>query len=110
MTRKRPGLPARSLSAERFLEPSHIAVAPSESSHRNIYDSLLAAGLQRRIALQVPHFTVTPQILQRTDWMVTLPRRVAQAFNQHGQFTVYPLPVKIPEVEVTVHWHESFDK
>ena len=49
------------------------------------------------------------QILQRTDWMVTLPRRVAQAFNQHGQFTVYPLPVKIPEVEVTVHWHESFD-
>jgi DNA-binding transcriptional LysR family regulator len=109
MTRKRPGLPARSLSAERFLELSHIAVAPSESSHRNIDDSLRAAGLQRRIALQVPHFTVTPQILQRTDWMVTLPRRVAQAFNQHGQFTVYPLPVKIPEVEVTVHWHESFD-
>ncbi|MCY1206557.1 PCP degradation transcriptional activation protein [compost metagenome] len=52
---------------------------------------------------------MTPQILQRTDWMVTLPRRVAQAFNQHGQFTVYPLPVKIPEVEVTVHWHERFD-
>ncbi|AKJ66992.1 LysR family transcriptional regulator [Pandoraea thiooxydans] len=109
MTRKRAGLPQRSLSAQRFLELSHIAVSSSESSHRTIDDSLRAAGLHRRIALRVPHFTVIPQILQRTDWMVTLPRRVARHFNEHRQFAVYPLPVAIPEVEVTVHWHESFD-
>ncbi|WP_042886199.1 LysR family transcriptional regulator [Cupriavidus necator] len=109
ITRKRPGLPARSLSSELFLELSHIEVAASESSHRNIDDALRAAGLQRRIVLQVPHFTVTPQILKGTDWMVTVPQRVAQIFNEGGQFAVYPLPVKIAEVEVTVHWHRSFD-
>ncbi|QCP52018.1 LysR family transcriptional regulator [Trinickia violacea] len=109
MTRKRPGLPARKLSRDKFLELLHVAVASSESSHRTIDDSLRAAGLHRRVALRVPHFTVIPQILERTDWMVTLPLRVAQLFNQSERFVVYPLPVAIPEVEVTVHWHETFD-
>jgi DNA-binding transcriptional LysR family regulator len=110
MTRKRPGLPARQLSKQKFLEQSHVAVVSSESSHRTIDDSLRASGLHRRIALRVPHFTVIPQILQRTDWMVTLPYRVAKLFNESGQFLIYPLPVEIPEVEVTVHWHDTFDK
>ncbi|GAB3628839.1 LysR family transcriptional regulator [Pandoraea terrae] len=108
MTRKRPGLP-RKLSRDDFLGMRHIAVSSSESSHRSIDDSLRAAGLHRRVALRVPHFTVVPQILQRTEWMVTLPYRVAKFFNETRQFVVYPLPEAIPEVEVTLHWHETFD-
>jgi len=109
ITRKRAGLPARRISSERFLAMPHIAVVSSESSHRSLEDSLRAAGIVRRIALRVPHFTVVPQILQRTDWMVTLPQRVADVFNESGQFAVYPLPVGIPHVEVTIHWHESYE-
>ena len=109
MTRNRGGIPAHRLSCEKFLAMTHVAVASSESSHRMIDDSLRAAGLHRRIGLRVPHFTVIPQILQRTDWMVTLPRRVARLFNESKQFAIYPLPVAIPEVEVTIHWHETFD-
>lgn len=109
MTRKRAGLPARQLSPTQFLALSHIAVVSSESSHRSIDDALRAHGLHRRIALRVPHFTVVPQILRRTDWAVTLPRRVARQFNEGGEFTIYALPPGVPEVEVTVHWHENFD-
>ncbi|MEW9586213.1 LysR substrate-binding domain-containing protein [Paraburkholderia sp. DGU8] len=108
MTRKRPGLPARRLSREKFLEMAHISVSSSESSHRSIDDSLRAEGMHRRIALRVPHFTVVPQILNRTDWMVALPRRVARLFNQGEEFAIYPMPVEVPEVEVTVHWHQMF--
>ncbi|MDR3096522.1 MAG: LysR family transcriptional regulator [Paraburkholderia sp.] len=109
MTRRRAGLPARRMSRERFLAMQHIMVVSSESSHRTINDSLRAAGLDRKIALRVPHFSVVPQILRRTDWMVTLPRRVARFFNEHDQFVIYALPVEMPSVEVTVHWHETFD-
>lgn len=108
MTRKRDGLPKR-LSREAFLNMQHIAVASSESSHRSIHDSLRAEGLHRRVALNVPHFTVVPQILARTDWMVLLPRRVANQFNEAEQFAIYPTPAPIPEVEVTVHWDATFD-
>ncbi|TKC86345.1 hypothetical protein FAZ69_21100 [Trinickia terrae] len=50
-----------------------------------------------------------PQIIRRTDWMVTVPQRVAQLFSERDEFAIYPLPVQLPEVEVTVHWHEAFD-
>lgn len=108
ITRKRRGLPKGTLGRDAFLAMPHVLVASSESSHRNIEYSMQAAGLHRNIALQVPHFTVVPQIIRRTDWMVTVPERVARLFNEYGEFVIYPLPVAIPEVEVTVHWHEAF--
>jgi DNA-binding transcriptional LysR family regulator len=109
MTRKRPGLPVRKLSQQRFMEFLHVAVASSDSSHVEIDESLRARGLHRRIALRVPHFTVIPQILQRTDWMVTLPRGVARVFNESEQFQIYPLPVELPHIASTVYWHSTFD-
>lgn len=109
MTRKRPGLPAQRLSEKKFLELSHVTVASSDSSHVEIDDALRTRGLHRRIALRVPHFTVIPQILLRTDWMVTLPRGVARVFNESGQFLIYPVPVELPHIASTVYWHPSFD-
>ncbi len=109
MTRKREGLPDSQISREEFVAMLHITVASDESSHRSIEPSMQADGLYRNIALRIPHFTVVPQIIRHTDWMVTLPRRIAVLFNKHDEFVIYPLPARIPEVEVTVHWHEAFD-
>ncbi|CAB3787464.1 PCP degradation transcriptional activation protein [Paraburkholderia ultramafica] len=109
MTRKRPGLPARRLSKQKFLELSHVTVVSSDSSHVQIDDSLRARGIHRRIALRVPHFTVIPPILLRTDWMVTLPRGVARVLNENGQFLIYPVPVELPHIASTVYWHATFD-
>lgn len=108
MTRKRPKLP-RKMSREAFLSTGHVAVVSNESSHRQIDSLLRAEGITRHIAVRVPHFTVVPQILLRTDWMVTLPLRVAQFFNERDQFALFTLPVATPQVDVTVHWHETFD-
>ncbi|WP_322047920.1 LysR family transcriptional regulator [Paraburkholderia sp. J67] len=109
MTRKRRGLPARRISAAQFQEMSHVAVASADRSHVLIEESLRQGGLHRRIALRVSHFNVTPDILRRTDWMVTLPRGVAEAFNESGQFVIYPLPIELPRFESTIHWHELYD-
>jgi DNA-binding transcriptional LysR family regulator len=109
MTRKRPGLPAKRISAEQFQKMSHVAVASLDRSHVLIEESLRLGGLYRRIALRVSHFNVTPEILRRTDWMVTLPRGVAEFFNDSGQFAIYPLPIELPHFESTIHWHELYD-
>ncbi|WP_275692084.1 LysR family transcriptional regulator [Burkholderia sp. Ax-1724] len=109
MTRKRRGLPVRRITRDQFQGMSHVAVASIDSSHLLIEETLRVNGLYHRIALRVPHFTVVPQILMRTDWMVTLPRGVAEVFNESGQFSIYPLPVDIPHFESTIHWHELYD-
>ena len=40
------------------------------------------------IALRVPHFTVVPMVLERTDLILTLPARVARVFEQRGKLQV----------------------
>ncbi|WP_157122623.1 hypothetical protein [Pandoraea oxalativorans] len=97
------------LSREQFLAMSHIAVTSTDSSHFLIEETLNGGGLQRRLAISVPHFTIVPEILERTDRVATLPKGVAQILNASGKFAIYPLPIEAPEAESTVHWHQAFD-
>ena len=68
--------------------------------HRVIEEALERAGVARRIALRVPHFTVMPMVLERTDLILTLPARVARVYESRGRFKSLPPPVPIPPAEV----------
>ncbi|MFL9926892.1 LysR family transcriptional regulator [Herbaspirillum lusitanum] len=113
MTRRREGLPERRhLELEEFLSMSHVLVQSAESSHHQVENSFRTLGIHRKIGLDIPHFSVLPRILARSDLAATLPLRIAKLFQSegHGEFAVYQLPVDIPSVDVTLHWHEDFDK
>lgn len=110
ITRKRAGLPTRKrLQIKEFLDLSHVLVQSAESSHGQLEQSLRALGIHRNIALDIPHFSVLPRILERSDLAVTLPLRIARLFNEEGRFAIYQLPSDIPEVDVTLHWHADFE-
>jgi DNA-binding transcriptional LysR family regulator len=100
--------PIGSLTKKRFLEASH-ALVTYRGGHRVIEEALERAGLLRKIALRVPHFTVVPMVLERTDLILTLPARVARVFESRGAFKSLPPPLAIPPAEVAVHWHERFE-
>jgi DNA-binding transcriptional LysR family regulator len=100
--------PVTTLTKKRFLEASH-ALVIYRGGHRVIEEALERAGLARRIALRVPHFTVVPMVLERTDLILTLPARVARVFERRGKLKALPPPVPIPPAEVAVHWHERFE-
>jgi DNA-binding transcriptional LysR family regulator len=97
------------LSRKQFLESSHVLVTYRGGGHRVIEEALERAGVARRIALRVPHFTVVPMVLERTDLILTLPARVARVYERQGRFKSLPPPVPMPPAEVAVHWHERFE-
>jgi DNA-binding transcriptional LysR family regulator len=97
------------LSRKQFLESSHVLVTYRGGGHRVIEEALERAGVARRIALRVPHFTVVPMVLERTDLILTLPARVARVYERQGGFKSLPPPVPMPPAEVAVHWHERFE-
>ena len=101
--------PIERLTKKKFLEASHALVTYRAGGHRVIEEALERAGVARRIALRVPHFTVMPMVLERTDLILTLPARVARVYESRGRFKSLPPPVPIPAAEVAVHWHERFD-
>jgi DNA-binding transcriptional LysR family regulator len=100
--------PITALTKKKFLEASH-ALVTYRGGHRVIEEALDRAGLARRIALRVPHFTVVPMVLERTDLVLTLPARVARVFERRGKLKALPPPVPIPPAEVALHWHERFE-
>ena len=101
--------PVDRLTKKRFLEASHALVTYRGGGHRVIEEALERAGVARRIALRVPHFTVMPMVLERTDLILTLPARVARVYEQRGRFKALEPPVPIPAAQVAVHWHQRFD-
>src|SRR5947208_3898386 len=100
--------PIQTLTKKKFGEASH-ALVSYRGGHRVIEEALERAGLARKIALRVPHFTVVPMVLERTDLILTLPARVAHVFERRGKLKALPPPVAIPPAEVAVHWHERFE-
>ncbi len=104
----RAGHPAASLTKKKFLEASH-ALVTYRGGHRVIEEALERAGAARHIALRVPHFTVVPMVLERTDLILTLPARVAAVFERRATLKSLALPIAIPPAEVAVHWHERFE-
>jgi DNA-binding transcriptional LysR family regulator len=103
-----PAIGAR-LTRKKFLEALHVLVTYRGGGHRVIEEALERAGAARRIALRVPHFTVVPMVLERTDLILTLPARVARVYERQGKFKSLPPPVPMPPAEVAVHWHERFE-
>ena len=104
----RVGHPIKTLTKKSFLNASH-ALVTYRGGHRVIEEALERAGLARRIALRVPHFTVVPMVLERTDLVLTLPARVARVFESRGKLKALAPPVPIPPAEVALHWHERFE-
>jgi DNA-binding transcriptional LysR family regulator len=100
--------PIGTFTKKRFLEASH-ALVTYRGGHRVVEEALERAGIARRIALRVPHFTVLPMVLERTDLILTLPARVARVYEKRGRLKALPPPVPIPPAEVAVHWHERFE-
>src|SRR6476661_5285530 len=96
------------LTKKSFLTALHVLVTYS-CGHRVIEDAFERAGISRRIALRVPHFTGVPMVLERTDLILPLPARVARVYEKRGNFKSLPPPVSIPQADVGVHWHERFE-
>ena len=98
------------LTLAQFLAATHVLVSSRGSAHEIVEQTLRNQGVVRRIALRVPHFTVVPMILARTDHMVIVPEGLVRAITRFGRFKALKPPVEIPALDVKVHWHERFDR
>lgn len=62
-------------------------------------------GLERRIDLRVPSFTMLPQGVIGTERVATLQRRYAEYYARFLPITVLPMPFDMPLLREMVQWH-----
>jgi DNA-binding transcriptional LysR family regulator len=67
-------------------------------------------GHTRHIALQVPGFQSMAAIVRNTDFVCTMPRRMAQVYAHHFRLKVLRTPLELPPLPIFLLWSKSMDR
>jgi len=95
----------RAPSLEKYLAQRHVVVAPS-GTPGSLVDTVLAQrGLQRRVALRVTNFLIAPVVVCETDFVNTMPARLARQLAKTYPVRLLPAPVALPKFDYCMFWH-----
>jgi DNA-binding transcriptional LysR family regulator len=102
---KRP----RKLSLEQYLKLRHLVVAPSGTPGSLVDTELEKRGLSRQVALRVSSFLVAPIVLGQTDYVSTLPRRLAESVAPRHRLTLMTPPIELQPFTLGIVWHPRLE-
>ncbi len=105
----------KTISVAQFSSESHVVVEPAGSRYSGLTIQtstttllerhLAQSGVNRRIALRVPHFMVVPSIIQQTDLVATLPSYVMGYTKTLPRLKTIAFPFDVPGFEIKQFWH-----
>jgi DNA-binding transcriptional LysR family regulator len=98
----------KSLTIARFVAASHALISPWGMEGGLVDDALARLGLQRRVAVAVPHFLVAPHIVASSDLLLTVAERIAEVLVKPLRLAVLSPPAELGLTGFTVStfWHE----
>ncbi len=94
------------LTLHDFQAESHVVVTTSGTGHFIVERTLEETKIARKVAVRVPSHLGLAIIVGRTDHICTLPKRAATALAAGGAVVAFPVPFKLPDYAVKLHWHE----
>ena len=95
------------LSLMQFCAASHLVVALKGNTLPELVQRRMAeSGLTLNVALQVPHMLAAPVIVMKSDYLLTLPTRIARSYAQLLGLEFLPLPFNYPPIALSLVWHE----
>jgi DNA-binding transcriptional LysR family regulator len=99
----------KQLSLEKYLAQRHVVIAPSGTPGSMVDTVLGQRGLERRIALRVTNFLIVPVVVCETDFINTMPTRLARQLAKTYPLRLLPPPFELPRFEYRMLWHPRHD-
>jgi len=97
----------RRLTLKTYTRLNHILVSPGGEGPGVVDRILHAQGLERRIALRVPHFATALEVIAQSDLVLTAPSSLSQC-STASTLASRPTPLDLPEHAITMLWHPRF--
>ncbi len=85
-----------SLTLEVYMNERHVVVTPWRDSISAISKTLKKNGLTRKVAVRLPSMMAAPFIVAQTNYLMTMPRRVALQISCAAPLSVYDAPFPSP--------------
>lgn len=104
----RRGHPAlsRPLTARRWAALRHVLVSPSGEGSSAVDRALAARKLSRRVVVRTATFQTAPLLVESSDCVTTLPRRIAEVMAKGRRIELVPPPIALPRFAITLAFHE----
>ncbi|MGH9776753.1 MAG: LysR family transcriptional regulator, partial [Candidatus Acidiferrales bacterium] len=90
VSRSHPANEGALLTLDEYLSMRHMLISRTGTRIGVIDEWLAEKGLERRIALIVPHFLSAPLIVAKTDLLLSLPERIARQFVGLAPLSILP--------------------
>ncbi len=97
----------RKLTLQTFTRLNHVLVSPGGEGPGLVDRILHARGLERRIALRVPHFATALEVIAQSELVLTAPSSLSRC-STASTLASRPAPLEIPEHAITMIWHPRF--
>ena len=96
------------LTLAQFEAEDHVVVSSSGSSPLIVDREIARLGLKRRVALHIPNFLGAALVVEHTENIITIPKRLSDVLQGRGAFQIFPVPFALPGYDVKQHWHERY--
>ncbi|MDB5792733.1 MAG: LysR family transcriptional regulator [Massilia sp.] len=110
MVRRGHPLTVGKVDLARFRACEHLIVDSVEAPYDRINQLLEKAGVGASARFRVPHFTAVPYIVQASELVVTVPRKLAErAGPPFGLAWITP-PLNLPPLQTNMFWHRRYNQ
>ena len=98
----------KTLSLSSFAGAAHALISPWGMEGGYVDDALARLGLQRKVAVAVPHFLVAPHIVASSELLLTVAKRVADVVAGPLGLVVLapPKELELTGFTLSILWHE----
>ena len=97
-------------TVESYVAWSHVLITITNSPVSHVDTVLSRLGVKRRVMLKLPHFLSDPMIVQESDLILTLPRRIAMVFAKYANLAIFKPPIEFGQYDYVQIWHERRDR
>src|SRR5262249_59630288 len=87
---------------DEFLDEGHVLISPRGRVRGVVDGPLKRLGRKRRVAVTLPLFLAGPAIVARTDFVMTIPRRIALRFSAVHALHIFSPPLHLPSLHLAL--------
>lgn len=97
----------RTWTLDRYLESEHLAPTAMAAGARGVIDEHLGRmGLQRKVAVRSPHFSLAPMVVSQSQLVLTTGRLFCSRYLDQFPVRILRCPVDMPPLTYYQLWHD----